>query len=135
MIQSTPGIFAQSDYTPSSPPYVVYVMWTIGISGATWNITFDNNNLITKTFTESFGSGESTHRNMAYFNNTMKITLSKTNNGGLAQDSVGINIYNASGPTLLDTASYVVTNNVSNVVFNLTGLSAGNNIYVSFNEG
>ena len=134
MIQSTPGILAQSDYTPGTPPYVVYGEWILGISGASWSIVFDNNNGVTKTFTVSFGSGETTHRNMTYFDTTMEITVSKLNNGGLAEDSGTINIYNAVGSTLLDSSTFVVTDDVSNVVFNLTGLSAGDNIYVSLSE-
>jgi len=118
-----------------STPFEVYAIWILGISGASWSIAFSNNATpnVTKTFTVSFGSGETTHRNLNYDSSTMHIVLSKLNNGGLAQDSGTINVYK-NAAVLLATSSFVVTNDVSNVTFDLTGLVAGDIVYVSFNE-
>ena len=64
----------------------------------------------------------------------MHIEVSKTNNGGIAQDAGTINVYKNAG-VLLGTSSFLVTDDVSSVTFDLTGLVEGDVVYVSFNEG
>jgi len=116
------------------PAYETYISWTLGISGATWSVTFDNNNGHTRTYNASFGSGTSSIRNLRYYNDTLKITVSKTNNGGITQDAVSIFTYKNQGVPL-DTKTYTVGENASSYVLNLTGLSPGDVIYVDVNEG
>jgi hypothetical protein len=135
MIFCTPAILGSGVFTVPSTPFEVYAIWTLGISGASWSIAFSNNASpdINKTFTVSFGSGETTHRNLAYDSATMHVELSKLNNGGIAQDSGTINVYKNAG-TLLGTFSFVVLDNVSSVTFDLVSLVPGDTVYVSFNE-
>lgn len=120
---------------PAVTTYNIYVNYTIGISGASWQVRFKNNNGVTKQWTLGFGSGTTTTRTIAYFNNTMLVECAKQNNGGLAEDTVNIYVYKAGTPdVLLDSATFSVTDNVSLVQFNLTGLSAGDTIFVDLSE-
>lgn len=131
---STTSTTTSTSTTTINAPYSIYVEYTLGISGASWEAVFDNNNGDDGTFTVNFGSGTTITKTIAYFNDTMSVTVGKLNNGGIAQDSGSVQIYKAPS-TLLSTFSFNVGDNVSVIPFGLTGLSIGDTVYAVINEG
>ncbi len=120
--------------TTIAPLYYVYADYALEVPGASWSIKFYNNVSSSQTFVIS-GSGTTPLKHITYNDDTMTITVKKLNNGGTSQDAGAMVIYNQTGPTELDRRDFVLGENVANTVFNLSGLSVGDTIYVVLQEG